>query len=125
MNPVQTYVDTFNGTGGALQSGSITFSFAITQAFEAYIPITVITPAAVSCGAEVYIYRSCSGDSGPWETENEGSFVGAFPLDNSATMRKDIHVETGQYLVRVLVGGGSAASYSARLDTAYVITAYE
>lgn len=122
MNPVQTFVNTYNGTGGCLQSGSITFSFAITQEFEAWIPIKVITPANVSCGAEVYTYRSCCGGTS-WETE--GNFVGAFPLDNSATMRKDIHVETGQYLIRVLVGGGSAASYSAELETAYVITAYE
>jgi len=122
MNPVQAYVDTFNGAGGAIQSGSITFSFAITQEFEAWVPIRVITSGNVSCGAEIYTYRSCSGDSGPWETE--GNFVGAFPLF-VGTMRKDIHVETGQYLIEVMVGGGIANSYSAALDTAYVITAYE
>ena len=122
MNPVQAFVDTFNGTGGALQSGSVTFSFAITQEFEAWLPIKVLTPADVSCGAEVYTYRSCDGGN-TWETE--GNFVGAFPLSGSDTMIKDIHVETGQYLVQVMVGGGSAGSYSAAMNTAYVITAYD
>ena len=121
MNPVQTYVGAFNGAGGATQSGSITFSFAITQEFEAWIPIRVITSGNVSCGAEVYTYRSCDGGAS-WETE--GNFVGAFPLF-VGTMKKDIHVETGQYLIEVMVGGGIANSYSAALDTAYVITAYE
>jgi len=122
MNPVQAFLDTFNSTGGVLQSQSITFSFGITQEFEAWIPIKVLTPAAVSAGAEVYTYRSNDGGN---TFETEGNFVGAFPLDNSATMIKNIHVETGQYLIEVMVSGGSAGSYSAAMDTAYVITAYE
>ena len=122
MNPVQTFVDTFNGKGGCLQSESITFSFAITQGFDAWIPITVITPANVSAGAEVYTYRSADGGAS-WDTE--GNFVGAFPLSGSTTMIKDIHIETGQYLIEVMVSGGSSASYSAELNTAYVITAYD
>ena len=122
MNPVQAFVDTFNGSGGCLQSQSITFSFGITQEFEAWLPIVVITPADVSAGAEVYTYRSNDGGN---TFETVGNFVGAFPLDGGVTMMKDVHVETGQYLIEVMVSGGSNNSYSARLDTAYVITAYE
>jgi len=122
MNPVQAFLSTFNGTGGVLQSQSITFSFGITQEFEAWIPITVLTPTNVSAGAEVYTYRSNDGGS---NFETEGNFVGAFPLDGSATLTKNIHVETGQYLIEVMVAGGSNGSYSASMDTAYVITAYE
>jgi len=122
MQPIQAFLDTFNGVGGTLQSGSVTFSFGITAEFEAWVPIRVLTPANVSAGAEVYIYRSNDGGA---TFETEGNFAGAFPLDNSANMVKNIHVETGQYLIEVMVGGGSSASYSAAQETAYVITAYE
>lgn len=125
MNPVQAFNATYNGVGGGTQSQWVTFSFAITQEFEAFVMYQVATPSAsYSAGAEIYVWRSTSGGAGDWETD--GTFKGVFPITLSSVHRKTINLETGQYLVGIMVGDsrGNANTVSVAALTAYVVTAY-
>jgi len=110
----------FNATGSAGQSASVTFSLNIDSAFYANVPIQVQTPTNVSCGAIVTLYRST--DATNWETT--GSVVSVFPLQGSATMRQSFVATQGNYLVSVLTGGGSSASYSVALQSIEICSAY-
>lgn len=121
VNPVQSFLSTYVASGASGQSLYVTFSFAITANFEAQIPVLMVTPAGVTAGAEVYVFRTADGGA---TYETELSIAGVFSRSGSATQRKDINVTTGQYLVSVLVGGGSSATWSVGLGTAWVITAY-
>jgi hypothetical protein len=127
-NPIQAYINTFNGTGGQNESNVLTFSFAITAAFEAWIPIRVLYPntTGISAGAEVYTYRSTDGGATYETVKNFASF---FPKPTAASQidKRDIQLFTGQYLVAVQVGGNGAAAWgtwSVEFGTAWVITAY-
>ena len=124
MNPVQAFNATYNGVGGGTQSQWVTFSFAITQEFEAFVMYQVATPATYSAPAEMYTWRSTSGGVGTWETN--GTFKGVFPITASFVHRKTINLETGQYLVGIMVGDSRAndVTVSVAALTAYVITAY-
>ena len=122
MNPVQAFTNTFNGVETISQSQFTTFSFAITQEFEAYVMLEVQTPTDISASPEIEIYRSVDGGS-TWETD--GVFKGAFPAVGASTHKKTINLETGQYLIKILSGGGSSATWTISNQTAYVITAYE
>ena len=122
MNPVQAFISTYNSAQGNVQSTFITFSFAITQEFEAYAMLKIMTPATYSAGGEIYTWRS---NNGGLSYETDGTFKGAFPATVSSTHTKTINLETGQYLVGVMVGGGGAnLTISCEMLTAYAITAY-
>ena len=125
-NAVQAFVDTFNGALGHTNSQNLTFSFAITNEFEAFIPIQIQVSANISFAPEVWYYQS--GDGGTtWETQGNLALV----FDNRGTgathtQRRGFKLTTGQYLIRVITGGATAsATYTASLQTCWMITSYE
>jgi hypothetical protein len=128
-NPIQAFVTSFSVKTGAQQSGNLTFSFAMTAGFEAWIPVRILYPATtgISAGAEVSIYRSTDGGNS-YETVPNYTLSSFFPKPTAAsqTDRRDVQVYPGQYLVSVQVGGGSAAgTWSVEFaTTVWVITAY-
>lgn len=126
-NPYQAFVGTYVGGAGVAQSGFVTFSFANTAGFDAYIPIVMNCPGttSISAGAEVTVYRSTDGGV-TWETSPDGTLAAVFsrPTTASQTQRKDIYLSTGQFLIQVMVGGGSATTWTAQAQTAFLITAY-
>ncbi len=124
---IQAFTNTFNANLGAQQSGNVSFSFAITAGIEAWVPIKVLYPATtgISAGAEVSIYRSTDGGAS-YETQATYTLSSFFPKPTAASQidKRDIYFTTGQYLVSVQVGGGTAAgTWSVEFGTAWVVTA--
>lgn len=124
-NPVQVFVGTYVGGAGVAQSSFQTFSFANTQGFDTYVPVTITCPGTntISAGAEVTFYRTTDGGT-TWETV--GTIGLAFPKPTAASQvqRQDLFLGTGQFLVSVMVGGGVASTWTAQVGTAWQITAY-
>ncbi len=118
-NPIQAFVAQLQNGTAVAGSGSLTVSFQITAGFQAFIPIKVVTPANISAGPEVHVYRSVDGGAN-WETES--TVVDVFRRASNSTMMHVSIIETGQYLIRVLAGGPNTATVY--VDTAMVITAY-
>ena len=125
VNTVMVLVGTYVGGGGAAQSAWVTFSFANTQGFEAFIPIVITNPNTNfhSAGAEVTVYRST--DAGA-TYETDGILAQGFPRPTVASQvqRRDIVLGPGIYLISVMVGGGLTTTYTAEMQTAQLITAY-
>lgn len=124
-NPVQAFVTTFAAGLGAAQSGNVTFSFAMTQGFEAWIETKITCPGttSISAGAEVTYYRSLDGGIS-YETVGTVSTVFPKPTAASQVQKQDFQLLTGQYLVSVQVGGGCASTWTAQFGTAWIISAY-
>jgi photosystem II stability/assembly factor-like uncharacterized protein len=124
-NPIQAFVGTYVGGGGCSASGFLTFSFANTGGFDAYLPVTITNPGttSISAGAEVTVYRTTDGGTN-WETVGTVGVV--FPKSTTASQvqRRDLYLSTGQYLVAVMVGGGNSSTFTAQIGTAWVISAY-
>lgn len=123
--PFQAFVGTYVGGAGATQSTFVTFSFANTAGFDAYIPIVITSPGttSISAGAEVTLYRTTDGGA-TWETDGTMSAVFAKPTTASQVQRRDVYVGTGQFLISVQVGGGTSSTWTAQVQTAWLITAY-
>ena len=124
--PVQAFINTYYVQGGTNQSCNVSFTFSITQGFEAWIAVRVLTPntTAISAGAEVSYYRSVDGGLTYETVQNFATF---FPKPTAAAQidKRAINLTTGQYCVRVQVGGGSAAgTWSVEFGTAWLITFY-
>lgn len=123
LNPVQCFINTFSGKGANGQSSFITFSFSNTSGFDAEVPIKILGPASVSAGAEVYLHRSQDGGA---NYETERTPAAAFTRAGGATQIKTAIIPNGQFLVSVLVGGGSSATWSVDFGaTCRLITAYQ
>ena len=128
-NPVLTWVNTYAaGAGPAGASGWMTFSFCMTQGFEARVPVQFLMTGRMSFSPEIHIVRSTDG-GGTWETfaakTVRGVFANDTPLDTGVrTLRKDIVVDPGMYLVLLMTGSSAQTTYSAALGTAELITAY-
>ncbi len=124
-NPVQVFVGTYVGGGGAAQSGVVTFSFANTGGFEVYLPIkmTMAATNTLSAGAEVTLYRTADGGT-TWETVGNLAWVFPRPTAASQVQIQDVFIPTGQFLVGVQVGGGQTTTWTAQTLTAWQITAY-
>jgi len=124
-NPYQAFVGTYVGGAGVAQSGFVTFSFANTAGFEAYIPLTMTCPGTttISAGAEVTIYRTADGGT-TWETEGSLGAIFPRPINANEVRRRLLYLGIGQFLIAVQVGGGSASTWTAQVGTAYIITAY-
>lgn len=124
-NPYQAFVGTYVGGAGVAQSGFVTFSFANTAGFDCYVPIKITCPGTttLSAGAEVMLYRSADGGI-TWETE--GVLGTAFPRPTVATetRRRMLYMNTGQFLISIQVGGGCTSTWTAQIETAWLITAY-
>lgn len=124
-NPFQAFVGTYVGGAGAAQSGFVTFSFAITQEWEAQVPIIITCPGttSISAGAEARVYRTTDGGT-TWETDGAPGATFSKPTTAGQVQRVDVPLTTGQYLIAVMVGGGSASTWTAQAGTAWVVTGY-
>lgn len=124
-NPVQVFVGTYVGGGGTSCSTYLTFSFANTQGFDTYVPVTITNPGttSLSAGAEVTVYRTTDGGD-TWETQGLVGLVFLKPTVANQVQRADLYLGTGQYLISVMVGGGNSSTVTAQIGTAWQITAY-
>lgn len=123
LNAQQAYISTFSGTGANGQSAFVTFSIANTAGFDLEVPVEIRTPASVSAGAEVWVYRSQDGGAN-YSTERTRLGL-AFQRAASSTQIDTLRLDNGQFLVSVLVGGGSSATWSVRFAvTARLVSAY-
>lgn len=125
MTPFQATVGTYVGGAGAAQSGFVTFSFVNTAGFDAFAEVKITNPGttAISAGAEVVLYRTTDNGT-TWETEGSPASIFQKPTVASQLQRRDVLIPTGQFLVSVQVGGGSATTWTAQFGTAVVVTAY-
>lgn len=121
----EQFVSTYIGAAGVAQSGFQTFSFDITGGFEALIPIMIRSPGttSISAGAEVIAYRMADVGSS-WETEGDPRIIFNKPTAANQIQRRHLRLTTGRWLVGVMVGGGSASTWSCQFGTAEVIASY-
>ncbi len=124
-NPIQAFVGTYVGGGGTSGSTFVTFSFANTAGFDCWVPVIVTSPGttSISAGAEVTIYRTTDGGT-TWETVGSVGAVFPKPTAASQVQRRDVYLTTGQYLIGVMVGGGTSSTWTAQIGTAWVVSAY-
>lgn len=124
-NPIQAFVGTYVGGGGTSASTFVTFSFANTGGFDAWVPVIITCPGttSISAGAEVTVFRTTDGGT-TWETVGSVGAVFPKPTAASQVQRRDVYLTTGQYLISVMVGGGNSSTFTAQLGTAWLITAY-
>lgn len=117
--PVETWAATVQDGVGIGQSSSFTFTVNITQAWEVRIPVEVRFPTNVSAGPQINAYRSTDGgvtfDTVPLQPLG-------LPRQSGGSQRTTLRLETGQYAVQVLSGGGSAATWTVRVLTSELIT---
>lgn len=118
--PVETWAATIQAGVGIGQSASFTFTVNITQAWEIRIPINILFPTNVSAGPQINAYRSTDGgvtfDTVPLQPLG-------FPRQSGGNERVTLRLETGQYAVQVLSGGGSSATWTVQVNTQEIITA--
>lgn len=124
--PFQAFVGAYNAAGQTTQSNFLTFSFANTANFDAYVPIVIVNgnTTGISAGGEVTVYRSTDGGL---TYETEGNVQQAFSRPTTALQlqRRALRLKPGQYLIGICPGGGNAnITFSIMQQTAYVITAY-
>lgn len=127
-NPVQAYVDTFVSAKAGGISTSLMFSFALTQEFQAEVPIKINVSANLSSPGGVYIYRSADGGN---TYESYGNLALIMPSDvagqtgsASHDITRTLVLDNGQYTILVLTNTGTAATFSCELLTARLISAY-
>lgn len=126
-NPFLVYINTFAGTGANGQSAYVTFSFANSTGFDAFIPVKVIMPSNASANPVISYSRSTDGGATYETALTIGAIVSnAAGTFGGATLITDLILrDPGQYLVQVLVGGGSSATWSVQFGaTIQLITAY-
>jgi hypothetical protein len=121
--PVITWAATIQAGVAIGQSGSFTFTVNLTQAWQYKIPIQIFFPTNVSAGPQINVYRSTDGgvsyDSVPLQPLG-------LPRQSGTSQRISLKLETGQYVVQVLVGGGpgtGAQTWSVNVNTQELITA--
>lgn len=121
--PIITWASTIQAGVAVGQSGSFTFTVNLTQAWQYKIPVGILFPTNVSAGPQINVYRSTDGgvsyDTVPLQP------IG-LPRQSGGSARCSIKLETGQYCVQVLVGGGSGAgaqTWSISVNTQELITA--
>lgn len=123
-NPIIAWIATLQAGTAVAQSGSITVTFHMTQGFEAHIPFVVTIPntTGLSAGAQAILYESTDGGV---TFETQGTVIAAFPTTPINTVAIKVgKLTTGQYVLRLMVGGGTATTFSAQVLTGMVITAY-
>lgn len=118
--PALAWVATINAGIGIGQSANFTFTVHITQAWQIVVPIKVFFPTNVSAGPQFLVYRSSDG----------GTTFDTIPLQPLSIARQSgtsatgsIKLETGNYCVQVLSGGGSAATWTIQVLTQQILTA--
>lgn len=118
--PVETWAATIQAGIGIGNSGAFTFTINITQAWEIRVPVQIFFPTNVSAGPQVNAYRSVDGgvtfDTVPLQPMG-------LPRQSGGNARCTLRLETGQYAVQVLIGGGSTATWTVVVGTQELITA--
>jgi hypothetical protein len=118
--PVETWTATISAGIGIGQSASFIFTVNITQAWQIKVPVIVRFPTNVSAGPQFNVYRSMDGgttfDTVPLQP------IG-LPLQSGGAQQASIKLETGQYAIQVLSGGGSAATWTVQVLTQEITTA--
>ena len=126
-NPVLSWINTYAvGAGPATASSWLTFSFCMTQGFEARLPVEFLLTGNMSFSPEISILRS-TDNGASWENLANRTLVGVFTNDvtnTSRTIRKVITLETGRYMILVQTGSSALTTYSAYLGTAEIVSAY-
>ena len=121
-NPILTWGATIQAGIGIGQSSSYTFTIHLTQAWQVVCPIIVRFPTNVSAGPQISVYRSLDGG-------NTFDTVAIAPLGlarQSGTFQQvSLKLETGQYAVQVLSGGGSSATWTIQVLTQQYLTAVQ
>lgn len=117
--PVLTWAATLQAGIGVGQSSNFTFTVHITQAWQTIVPIKVLFPTNVTAGPQISCFRSTDG----------GVTFDTIPLQPLSLARQSgtyaqgsIKLETGQYAIQVLSGGGSAATWTIQVLTQQVMT---
>ena len=118
--PVETWAATLNAGVAVGNSGSMTFTVNITQAWQCKVPVNVLFPTNVSAGPQINVYRSMDGgatfDTVPMQPLG-------LPRQSGGNQRISVKLETGQYAVQVLAGGGSTATWTVQVLTQEITTA--
>lgn len=123
-NPVQAFVNVGQTVGPVTQSGWATFTFAMTAGFEAHIPVEFAMTGDFSFSPEVWVRRSTDGGA---SFETRGSIAAVIADDLLATdrtIRRDITLDTGWYIILVQAGSHQIQTFTVGLGTAHIITAY-
>jgi hypothetical protein len=118
--PVETWAATIQAGVAVGNSGSFTFTVHITQAWQIKIPVLIRFPTNVSAGPQINVYRSMDGgntfDTTPLQPLG-------LPRQSGTFQQTSIKLETGQYAIQVLVGGGSTATWTVQVNTQEITTA--
>jgi hypothetical protein len=118
--PVETWAATIQAGVGIGQSASFTFTVNITQSWQIKIPVLIRFPTNVSAGPQINVYRSMDGgntfDTTPLQPLG-------LPRQSGGTQQTSLKLETGQYAIQVLSGGGSSATWTVQVNTQEIITA--
>lgn len=117
--PVLTFAATLQAGIGIGQSSNFTFTVHITQAWQTIVPVIVRFPASVSAGPQISVYRSADGGV-TFDTTALQPL--GFARQSGGVAQGSIKLETGQYVVQVLSGGGSAATWTIQVLTQQVLT---
>lgn len=117
--PIETWLATIQAGIGIGQSASFTFTIHLTQAWQVVCPILVRFPTNVSAGPQISVYRSMDGG-------NTFDTVALAPLgiarQSGGQQQVSIKLETGQYAIQVLSGGGSATTWTIQVLTQMLLT---
>lgn len=118
--PVEAWAATLTGGTAIGNSSNYTFTVNITQAWEIRIPVNVLFPTNVSAGPQINAYRSTDGGS-TFDTIPLNPL--GLPRQSGGNARISLRLETGQYAVQVLAGGGSTATWTVQVNTQELVTA--
>lgn len=121
--PSVAYVATVEDGKALPQTGTYTFQINIPSAWQIIIPIEVTAPntANNSSGPLIYIFRSADGGT-VFDTVALQS-VGLSRPTAAQKQQFSFKLETGNYLIDVVMGGGQASTWSIRVLTQQVLTA--
>lgn len=118
-NPILTWGSTIQAGVGIGQSSSFTFTIHLTQAWQVVCPVIVRFPTNVSAGPQINVYRSMDGGA-TFDT------IAIQPLgisrQSGGSQQMSLKLETGQYAVQVLSGGGSSATWTVQVLTQQFLT---
>lgn len=122
--PVSAWREQLHATSCLTQSGYVTMSIHITQAWGVKIPIVVGFPTTASVDAEITVHRTTDNGITFDSFQNPYMSAGVARVANS-TSQRSIELPTGQYAIVVCNGGANVAgvTFSIYAGTCEVFTA--
>lgn len=124
-NPIKTWAATIQAGVGIGNSGSFTFTINLTQAWQVAVPVIVRPPANVSAGPQINVYRSQDGGNSFDTVPIQPLGLVRMNSSQAAFQQASLKLETGQYAIQVLVGGGSTATWTVQVLTQEYLTAIQ